>query len=230
VVNLTAVRDPTQAWEKLVLASMQLLDAHHWRGDERVADVGSGGGIPGIPLKIALPGLRMTLVESDQKKAAFLRDAIAVLELEDMTVEARRAEDLGRDPQHRAGYDVVVTRAAARAPVAAEYCMPLLRVGGVLLAQGRGEDFRAAARAIGQLGGRMRQVVGEVVAAVAVLLAVSAQWLSEAQLPVPQHGASLQRQHSDALPVQQQLWQLARQKAPPDVLVRRLELLPQRDS
>jgi 16S rRNA (guanine527-N7)-methyltransferase len=163
VVNLTAVRDPTQAWEKLVLASMQLLDAHHWRGDERVADVGSGGGIPGIPLKIALPGLRMTLVESDQKKAAFLRDAIAVLELEDMTVEARRAEDLGRDPQHRAGYDVVVTRAAARAPVAAEYCMPLLRVGGVLLAQGRGEDFRAAARAIGQLGGRMRQVVGEVV-------------------------------------------------------------------
>lgn len=163
MVNLTAVRDPTEAWEKLVLGSMLVLDAYDWQGDERVADVGSGGGLPGIPLKIALPGLRMTLVESDQKKAAFLRDAVEALELANVTVEARRAEELGRDPQHRAGYDVVVTRAAAKAPVAAEYCMPLLRVGGVLLAQARGEDWREAGRALGQLGGRMRKVVGGVV-------------------------------------------------------------------
>ncbi|HEV1997549.1 MAG TPA: 16S rRNA (guanine(527)-N(7))-methyltransferase RsmG, partial [Candidatus Dormibacteraeota bacterium] len=114
VVNLTAFRDPTEAWEKLVLESMLVLDAYDWQGDERVADVGSGGGLPGIPLKIALPGLRMTLVESDQKKAAFLRDAVETLELANVTVEARRAEELGRDPQHRAGYDVVVTRAAAK--------------------------------------------------------------------------------------------------------------------
>ena len=157
------MREPAQAWEKLVLGSMTLLDAHDWRGDERVADIGSGGGLPGIPLKIAMPGLRMTLVESDQKKAAFLRDAVEALQLANTTVEARRAEELGRDPQHRAGYDVVVTRAAAKAPVAAEYCMPLLRVGGVLLAQARSEDYRAAARALGQLGGRMRKTVGGVV-------------------------------------------------------------------
>lgn len=163
MVNLTAVRDPAAAWEKLVLGSMLVLDAHDWSGDERVADVGSGGGLPGIPLKIALPGLRMTLVESDQKKAQFLRHAVDTLELDNVTVEARRAEELGRDPEHRAGYDVVVTRAAARAPVAAEYCMPLLRVGGVLLAQARGEDWREAGRALGQLGGRMRKVVGGVV-------------------------------------------------------------------
>lgn len=157
------MRDPTQAWEKLVLESMLLLDAHDWGGEERVADVGSGGGLPGIPLKIALPGLRMTLVESDQKKAGFLREAVEVLQLEGVVVEARRAEELGRDAGHRASYDVVVTRAAAKAPVAAEYCMPLLRVGGVLLAQARGEDWRAAGRALGQLGGRMRRVVGGVV-------------------------------------------------------------------
>jgi 16S rRNA (guanine527-N7)-methyltransferase len=162
-VNLTAVREPSEAWEKLVLGSMLVLDAHGWQGDERVADVGSGGGLPGIPLKIALPGLRLTLVESDQKKAAFLRAAVEALQLEDVSVEARRAEELGRDPAHRAGYDVVVTRAAAKAPVAVEYCMPLLRVGGVLLAQARGDDYRAAARAIGQLGGRMRKEVGGVV-------------------------------------------------------------------
>jgi len=120
------------AWQKLVLTSLALLDAHQWRGDERVADIGSGGGLPGIPLKIALPGIQVTLVE------------------------ARRAEEIGHEAAHREGYDVVVTRAAARAPVVAEYCLPLLRVGGVMLAQARAEDFRAAARALGQLGGSMR--------------------------------------------------------------------------
>jgi len=134
VVNLTAVRDPAEAWEKLVLGSMLVLDAHDWSGGERVADVGSGGGLPGIPLKIALPGLRMTLVESDQKKAEFLRYAVDTLKLDNVTVEARRAEELGREPEHRAGYDVVVTR-----------------------------DWREAGRALGQLGGRMRKVVGGVV-------------------------------------------------------------------
>ena len=121
-----------------------------------MADVGSGGGLPGLPLKLAVPGIRLTLVESDQKKAAFLRDVIAEMGLEDTTVEARRAEELGHEPAHREGYDVVVTRAAAKAPVAAEYCLPLLRVGGLMLAQARGEDFRAATRALGQLGGSMR--------------------------------------------------------------------------
>jgi 16S rRNA (guanine527-N7)-methyltransferase len=155
-LNLTAVRDPAQAWDRLVIGSLTLLEAHAFRGDERVADVGSGGGLPGIPLKLALPGIRLTLVESNQKKATFLQDAVSVLNLADVDVQARRAEELGRDPRHRAGYDVVVTRAVAKAAVAAEYCMPLLRVGGVLLAQARGEDFRQAARALGQLGGRMR--------------------------------------------------------------------------
>jgi 16S rRNA (guanine527-N7)-methyltransferase len=157
------VRDPALAWERLVLASLTLLDAHEFRGDERVADIGSGGGLPGIPLKIALPGLRMTLVESDQKKAAFLRDAVEALKLDDVVVDSRRAEEIGRDPEHRETYDVVVTRAAAKPPVTVEYCMPLLRVGGVMLAQARSEDFRSAARAVGQLGGRIRHERGGVV-------------------------------------------------------------------
>lgn len=144
------------AWERLILSSLTLLDAHKWTGSERVADVGSGGGLPGIPLKIAVPGIRLTLVESDQKKAAFLRETVIALGLADVEVDARRAEEVGRDPAHREAYDVVVTRAAAKAPVTAEYCMPLLRVGGLMLAQARGEDFRLAARALGQLGGSLR--------------------------------------------------------------------------
>jgi 16S rRNA (guanine527-N7)-methyltransferase len=132
------------------------MDAHSFRGDERVADVGSGGGLPGIPLKLALPGLSLCLVESDQRKAEFLRHAVAALELTEVEVEARRAEELGRDPRHRDAYDVVVTRAAAKASVAAEYCLPLVRPEGTLLALARYKDWEVARRAIGQLGGRLQ--------------------------------------------------------------------------
>jgi 16S rRNA (guanine527-N7)-methyltransferase len=155
VTNLTAVRDPAQAWEKLILGSLSLLDAHPFRGDEMVADIGSGGGLPGIPLRLALPGIRLTLVESDRRKAEFLTSVVGALGLGGITVAARRAEELGRDPDHRDRYDVVVTRAAARAPAAAEYCLPLLRPGGTLLAQARLDHWREAARAVGQLGGRI---------------------------------------------------------------------------
>ena len=154
-MNLTSMRDPAVAWDKLILGSLVVMAAHDFRGDERVADVGSGGGLPGIPLKLAMPELRIGLVESDQRKADFLRDAVAALDLGDVEVDSRRAEEVGRDPRHRDAYDVVVTRAAAKAPVAAEYCLPLARPGGVLLALAQYKDWDMARRAIGQLGGRL---------------------------------------------------------------------------
>jgi 16S rRNA (guanine527-N7)-methyltransferase len=161
--NLTAVRDPEAAWDKLILASLAVLDAHRFRGDERVADVGSGGGLPGIPLKLALPGLRLTLIESDQRKAGFLGEAIDALGLAGSAVESRRAEEVGRDPAHRDGYDIVVTRAAARASVAAEYCLPLVAPGGVLLAQARLSDWQLASGAVNRLGGEVSGAKARVV-------------------------------------------------------------------
>jgi len=160
-MNLTGARTMEQV--DGLIGDAQTLTMISWSGITTVIDIGSGGGLPGIPLKIALPGLRMTLVESDQKKAAFLRDAVEALKLDDVVVDSRRAEEIGRDPEHRETYDVVVTRAAAKPPVTVEYCMPLLRVGGVMLAQARSEDFRSAARAVGQLGGRIRHERGGVV-------------------------------------------------------------------
>ena len=154
-MNLTSMRDPAVAWDKLILGSLVAMDAHQFQGRERVADVGSGGGFPGIPLKLAMPELQVCLVESDQRKAAFLRDAVEALELSEVEVESRRAEEVGREPRHRDGYEVVLTRAAAKAPVAAEYCLPLLRPGGTLLALAQYKDWDMARRAIGQLGGRL---------------------------------------------------------------------------
>jgi 16S rRNA (guanine527-N7)-methyltransferase len=143
---------------ELVDDSLVLLD--HLGDAAKVVDVGSGGGLPGLPLKIARPGLRMTLVESDQAKAAFLVRACAALGLPDVEVVARRAEDVGQDPQYRESFDVAVARALAPMPVLVELCLPLVRVGGRLLAQKtEHEDLDGARRAIDVLGGALNSVV-----------------------------------------------------------------------
>jgi 16S rRNA (guanine527-N7)-methyltransferase len=125
-----------------------------------VVDVGSGGGLPGLPLKIARPDLKVTLVESDQAKAAFLVEACAKLGLEGVEVLARRAEEVGQDLRYRELFDVAVARALAPMPVLVELCLPLVRVGGRLLAQKtEHEDVERAARAIEMLGGEVNRVV-----------------------------------------------------------------------
>jgi 16S rRNA (guanine527-N7)-methyltransferase len=120
----------------------------------RLVDVGSGAGLPGIPIKIARPDLEMTLIEADQAKAAFLVHACAALGLEHVEVVARRAEEAGHDPRLREAFDVAVARALAPLPVLVELCLPLVRVGGRLLAQKtEAEAAGPAARAIELLGG-----------------------------------------------------------------------------
>ena len=143
--------------EDLIADSLVLLE--HIGEADKVVDIGSGGGLPGLPLKIALPGLTMTLVEADQAKAAFLVRACAALGLRDVEVVARRAEDVGRDPLYRESFDVAVARALAPMPVLAELCLPLVRVGGRLLAQKtESEDLDGAGRAIEALGGALNRV------------------------------------------------------------------------
>ena len=129
-------------------------------GDARtVVDVGSGGGLPGLPLKIARPDLELTLIEADQDKAAFLVHACAQLGLEGVEVIARRAEDAGHDPRLREVFDVAVARALAPLPVLVELCLGLVRVGGRLLAQKtQDEDVRAAGLAIEVMGGSLSAI------------------------------------------------------------------------
>ncbi|MDR0360261.1 MAG: 16S rRNA (guanine(527)-N(7))-methyltransferase RsmG [bacterium] len=130
----------------LVRDSLALLD--HLGGAVSVVDVGSGGGMPGIPLQLARPDLRVTLLESDRRKAAFLVHAAASL---DLTVEvvAERAEDAGRGPLREA-FDAAVCRALGPMPVVAELCLPLVRTGGRLLAMaGQVKPFGEAARLVG---------------------------------------------------------------------------------
>lgn len=144
--------------KELVDDSLVLLE--HLGEAKSVVDVGSGGGLPGLPLKILRPDLRLTLVESDQAKAAFLVRACAMLGLNDVQVLARRAEDVGQDAQFREAFDVAVARALAPMPVLVELCLPLVRVGGRLLAQKtEHQDVERAANAIETLGGALNNVV-----------------------------------------------------------------------
>jgi 16S rRNA (guanine527-N7)-methyltransferase len=147
------------AGPNLALIEDCLVLADHLGDARTVVDVGSGAGLPGLPLKIIRPELELTLVESDQDKAAFLVHACATLGLSGVEVVSRRAEEVGHDPRLREAFDLAVARALAPLPVLAELCLPLVRVGGRLLAQKtEGEDSETARHAIEVLGGALKSV------------------------------------------------------------------------
>jgi 16S rRNA (guanine527-N7)-methyltransferase len=128
----------------------------------RCIDVGSGGGFPGVPLKLVLPQLRMTLLESTGKKVAFLEHLVAALGLVGVEAIAERAETLAHAPDHRESYDAAFARALAPLPVLLELTLPFLRVGGLLIAPRRGDlaaEIAAAAYACETLGGAPPTIV-----------------------------------------------------------------------
>jgi 16S rRNA (guanine527-N7)-methyltransferase len=142
----------------LIEDCLVLLD--HLGDATSVVDVGSGAGLPGLPLKIARPQLEVTLLEADQAKAAFLVQACARLGLEGVDVVSMRAETAGQDVRYRERFDLAVARALAPMPALVELCLPLVRIGGRLLAQKTDrEDVSAAALAIDTLGGSLRGVL-----------------------------------------------------------------------
>lgn len=145
-VNLTRIVDPAEIETRHFLdsltAALPLIARLRTGAGPRLIDVGSGGGMPGLPLKIAFPALRVTLLESVGKKAAFLRQVTEQLRLQDVEVLAERAETAGRDPTHRDAYDWATARALGPLPVVIELCAPFLAPGGLLVAQ-RGGDLDA---------------------------------------------------------------------------------------
>ncbi len=123
-------------------------------------DIGSGAGFPGLPIKIARPDLRLTLLESNEKKAAFMERAIAELSLDGASVVTARAEAAGRLPEHRAAYALVLARAVAPLRVLAELALPFLAIGGVLAApkgSAAPREVREARAALEELGGAVEE-------------------------------------------------------------------------
>lgn len=163
VMNLTAVRDVDAAWRRLVIDSLTLLPVlSEVPEDATLIDVGSGGGLPGVPLAITRPDLKVTLLETTGKKARFLESCVTKLKLENTKVLAARAETAGQDKEHRQRFDVVVCRGVGPMPELLEYTLPLLKVGGMLLAM-KGpkvaEELEQAGDAMHVLGGGEIEVI-----------------------------------------------------------------------
>jgi 16S rRNA (guanine527-N7)-methyltransferase len=153
-MNLTAIREPAQAWRRHVLESLAWLG--HLDDVKNLADVGSGGGLPGMVLAIARPELSITLIEATGKKARFLREAAEQLQLANVTVVNDRAENVGQDRRHRQRYDRVAARAVGPMRVLLELTLPLVKTGGRLLAMKGAqvaEELRDAGDALMLLGG-----------------------------------------------------------------------------
>lgn len=169
-MNLTAIRDREGIRTKHFLDSLSCILAFRERPPERLIDIGTGAGFPGIPLKIIFPRMKLTLVESVGKKLEFCRHIVETLDLEDVTLLQARAEALGQDRAHRERYDWAVARAVANLPVLAEYLLPLVSLGGKMLAQ-KGESAHAEAvaaeKAIRVLGGELQQIIPVLVPGIA---------------------------------------------------------------
>lgn len=161
--NLTAITDSEGIQIRHFLDSLSCLAAiGDVRGGQSLIDIGCGAGFPGLPLKIVRPSLRVTLLEATEKKTVFLRHAVELLGLRDVTVIHGRAEQVGQDPLHREAYDWVTARAVAAMPTLVEYLLPFCRLGGRCLAQ-KGEDAAAetssAESALRLLGGQLSRLV-----------------------------------------------------------------------
>ncbi|MBN1876985.1 MAG: 16S rRNA (guanine(527)-N(7))-methyltransferase RsmG [Anaerolineae bacterium] len=163
--NLTAITDDEGIQVRHFLDSISCLLGQE--GEERFAgktviDVGTGAGFPGIPLKILCPGMRLTLVEATAKKVGFLKHIVTLLGLEGVDMLHQRAEEVGTATGHRECYDWALARAVADMPILAEYLLPLVKVGGRVLAQ-KGEGAPAEVQrgewAVRQLGGHVRRLV-----------------------------------------------------------------------
>ena len=161
-LNLTRITEPQDIVTKHYLDSLLYLWAFEFAEGVSVIDIGAGAGFPGIPIKIARPDLRVVLLDSTAKKVRFLEHAISELALEGVETIHGRAEDLAHQKNYREQFDVAVARALAELKILAELCLPLVRIGGGIVASKGDEihdELTAARPVIGQLGGVVEKIV-----------------------------------------------------------------------
>ncbi|WP_437663528.1 16S rRNA (guanine(527)-N(7))-methyltransferase RsmG [Sorangium sp. So ce1182] len=172
LMNLTSVTDPVEVWEKHVLDSLTLVPLlDELSAGARIADIGSGGGLPGIPLAMARPDLKVTLVEATQKKASFLVAVAAGLGLTNVSVRAERAEQLGKGDL-RGAFDAVTARAVGRLVMLIPLTVPFVRPNGmVLLVKGQRaeEELAEASWVLGRQRAAFVKTVGTPTGKIVVL-------------------------------------------------------------
>ena len=161
VMNLTAITEFEDVLVKHFADSISLSRVAPLTDQDTLADLGTGAGFPGIPLKIVYPGTRMVLIDSLQKRLRFLEDVIRKCSLTDITCVHSRAEDIGHSKQYREAFDYCVSRAVANLSTLCEYCLPLVKKDGCFAAYKSGdvqEEIKQASKAISILGGEVEKI------------------------------------------------------------------------
>lgn len=161
VMNLTAITEFEEVVQKHFIDSVMIKDLRIPIGGERWIDVGTGAGFPGIPLKIVFPQLKVTLLDSLNKRVKFLQEVVNALGLEHVETVHGRAEEFAKKAEYREQFDCCVSRAVANLASLSEYCLPFVKVGGAFVPYKSGkiqEEIEAAGRAVEILGGTVREM------------------------------------------------------------------------
>ena len=159
-INLTAITEDEEFINKHLIDSLTICK-YIENKEKKIIDIGTGAGFPGIPLKIVFPELKITLLDSLNKRVGFLNDVIEELNLNDIEAIHGRAEDIARDKAYRASYDIAVSRAVANLSTLSEYCLPFVKIGGKFVSYKSGDcadEVDNAKAAIHLLGGKINKI------------------------------------------------------------------------
>ena len=160
-INLTAITEPKEVAIKHMIDSMTAYDENLFKDGTTVIDVGTGAGFPGLPLKIFCPEIKLTLMDSLNKRIKFLQTVVEELGLKDVECVHARAEEGARNKKYRESFDIAVSRAVARLPILCEYCLPFVKKGGHFIAL-KGmqyhDEAEEAAKAIKVMGGSRTEI------------------------------------------------------------------------
>lgn len=160
-INITSIEDDEEIYLKHFIDSILLLNKDNINENKKIIDVGTGGGFPGLPLKIMNNNYKITLLDSLRKRIDFLQEVAYALNLSDVKLIHGRAEDFGQNKEYREIYDICVSRAVAPLNVLSEYCIPFVKVGGYFAAYKSNiisQEITNSDNAIKKLGGKLKEI------------------------------------------------------------------------